>query len=211
MEGGKEKMKIVTISREYGSGGRELGKRLAAELGFSYYDKEILKELAARTDLDENYVEKLLDNGIKPNYGVSFHGSTFVASNVTAQTDVLVAEQKLVKEIGSKCDCVIVGRNASVALSEHRPFRIFVYGDAASKIARCRKRSPEDNALSDKELAAKMKRMDAARAKIRRLTAGTEWGEYGGYDLMVNTSNADFDKIVPAIAEFARLRFENKD
>ncbi len=201
-------MKIVTISREYGSGGRELGKRIAAALGFSYYDKEILTELSARTDLDEKYVEKVLENGIKPNYGMAFgHPSAFVTASVASQTDILVAEQKLVKEIGAKCDCVIVGRNASVTLSEHNPFRIFVYGDLPSKIERCRKRSPEDDALTDKELVSKMKKMDNARANLRRLTAGTEWGERGGYDLMVNTSGADFDKIVPLIAQYAITKF----
>lgn len=202
-------MKIVTVSREYGSGGRELAKKLATRLGFSYYDKEILKELAVRTELDEKYVEKVLEGGIKPSYGITFgHASPFFSANLTSQTDILIAEQKLVKEIASSRDCVIVGRNASVTLSDRHPFRVFVYGDVPSKIARCRKRSPEDDALTDKELVSKMKKADGARANLRRLTAGTEWGAREGYDLMINTSSLDFEKAVPIIADYVLAKLD---
>ena len=123
-------MKIITISREFGSGGRELGKRLADVLGFAYYDREIITAIAEKQGLDENYVEKALERGALPNFPLSYRNS-FVTLGATfsAHTDLLLEQKRVLESIAKLGqDCVIVGRNADVLLEEYQPFNVFVCG-----------------------------------------------------------------------------------
>ena len=90
-------MKIITISREFGSGGREIGKRLSDTLGFVYYDSEILTQIAQETNLDKNYLDRISEKGL-PSYNLHY-GRTFgFAYNQTA-VNALVAQQKAIKEL----------------------------------------------------------------------------------------------------------------
>ena len=135
---------IITVSRQFGSGGREVGKRLADELNLLYYDRELVTDIAEHTDLNESYVSSVLENGGFKNYAFTFGRSMpFVSPTPAPVTDVLVAQQRIIKAIGEKGNCVIVGRSADVILKDYKPFRIFVYADDDSKIARCRARAPE--------------------------------------------------------------------
>ena len=113
-------MKIITISREFGSGGRELGKRLADELGFDYYDKEIIIAIAQGQGLDEGYVEKALEHHIWRSvplaFGRSFAGAVALQS---AQTNLLLEQKRVIERIAEAGkDCVIVGRNADFILRD---------------------------------------------------------------------------------------------
>ena len=113
-------MKVITISREFGSGGRELGKRLADELGFDYYDKEIIIAIAQGQGLEENYVEKALEHHVWKNiplaFGRSFAGAVALQS---AQTSLLLEQKRVIERIAEAGkDCVIVGRNADFILRD---------------------------------------------------------------------------------------------
>ena len=124
-------MRIITISREFGSGGRELGKRLADVLGFDYYDREIISSIAQAKGLDENYVEKALESGIWQRIPLTFHSSFSTGSMLQSAHIGLLQEQTRVIEGIAKSgkNCVIVGRNADVLLAEQHPFTIFVCAD----------------------------------------------------------------------------------
>lgn len=90
--------KIITISREFGSGGREIGKRLADELGFKYYDKEIINEIAKETGMSEEYIQNISEKGIYP-YPIQFAKSFAIYSGVQSnQTEILVARDKSLKK-----------------------------------------------------------------------------------------------------------------
>mgnify|MGYP001623109397 CR=1 FL=1 len=146
--------KIITIGREFGSGGREFGRRLSETLGVAYYDQEIISEIAKRTSLSEKYVQAVVEH--RPSFSFPIHiGRSFYPSANPAfeQTMTVYQEQaRIITEMAAKSDCVIVGRCADYILQEYRPFRIFVYADMASKIKRCREKGPEEEALSEKEL-----------------------------------------------------------
>ena len=123
-------MHIITISREFGSGGRELGKRLAEALGYAYYDREILTMLAERTDLDEVYLAHTLEESAPSALFPITIGQTFsVLPNYQAEysTQLLQKQTALIKELATKSDCVIVGRNADIILREQDPLRLFVH------------------------------------------------------------------------------------
>ena len=199
---------IVTISREFGSGGREVGKRLADELGYAYYDREILTALAVETGMDEDYVSHKLDQGSFRGYPVTF-ARTFsqIPSICNTTVHLLSAQHKLIKELATKGDCVIVGRAADSILAAYNPVNIFVYADPASKLARCKSRETDDEHLTDKELMKQMKQIDKARAEHHDLVSSRPWGDKAGYHLCINTTGFEIKELVPVVSEFCKKWF----
>lgn len=193
---------LVTISRQFGSGGREIGKRLSDELGLTYYDKELISAIADSTKLNEDYINRVLENGGFKNFAFSFaHSMPLAASTPNTVTDVLVAQQKIICELAKKGNCVIVGRCADAIAYEYHPVRIFVYADEESKLARCRARATENENLTDKQMLKTFKEIDKGRAKLYDLLSPTPWGAREGYDLMINTSRMEITKIIKPLAE----------
>ena len=206
-------MKIITISREFGSGGRELGKRLADILGFDYYDREIITAISQSQGLDEDYVENVLDIHAWQAVPITFRRS-FSAETVMGRPQIpLLLEQKKVIEGIAKVenDCVIVGRNADVILKNYNPFRIFVCADNEAKIKRCIERTGEGEALARRQLEQNMRRIDKNRAKTCEVVGGGKWGAPVNYDMTVNTTGWEIKSLAPAVAEFAALWFGGKN
>ncbi len=204
-------MKIITVSREFGSGGREVGKRLADELGFAYYDREIVEEIASRCSLDEKYVANVLERCASHTFPLHF-GHTFAhlsAPVVNSGSMNLFAEQtKLIKELASKGDCIIVGRAADVVLAEYSPFNLFVYADMKYKVDRCMQRAAENEKLTKRETEKMIKRIDNERKKLHSIISDVEWGNKDCYHLCVNTGGMEIKEIVPAIATYANAWFD---
>ncbi len=201
--------RIITISREFGSGGRELGKRLADELGFEYYDREIIDKVAEESQMDAGYVENVLNGNFSVSFPVTF-GRTFFYTDVLQQnaTTLIVAEQKIIKALAEKGnDMVIVGRSADILLKEYKPLNIFVYADMESKIKRCRWRAPKNEQFSDRELAKKITQIDAGRIKQRKLLTDSDWGKKESYHLCINTTGQNIKNLVLPLAEFAKRYF----
>lgn len=207
-------MNIITISREFGSGGRELGKRLSDYLNFSYYDKEILTAVANQSNLDTDYVEKVIDNGILQQYPINY-GRTF--SSYTAfqyqhtKTELLLKQQQIIKKLAQIGNCVIVGRAANVILKEHDPLNLFVYANMSSKITRCRKYANEHENLTTHDLKMKIKQIDNYREQYYELLMGRQWGAKENYHLCVNTSEIEIKKISPVLSEYAQNWFRRKE
>lgn len=132
-------MKIITISREFGSGGRELGKQLADILNFDYYDKEIITAIARKKKIDENYVSYILENHGWRNVPLTMCTSfTNILSMQSMKTDLLIEQSNVINQIASTGkDCVIVGRNADILLKKYQPFNVFVCANMNFKIQRC--------------------------------------------------------------------------
>ena len=203
-------MRIITISREFGSGGRELGKRLADLLGYDYYDSEIISAIAENSGLNADYVETALDNHGWQDFPVTFGGTIHSTAYVQASRIQLLVEQKKVIEkiaaLGK--DCVIIGRNADEILKAYHPFNIFVCADREAKIARCMARAKEGEKLTEKELVRKMKEIDKSRARTRDFLSDSPWGHRGTYHLTVNTSGWDLKALAAAVSDFADKWFE---
>ena len=195
--------RIITIGREFGSGGRELGRRLADALQFAYYDREIVTELARRTSLSEEYVQRIVEH--RPTAAFPIHvGRSFypMVNPMWEQGQAVYQEQhRLIKEMAAASSCVIVGRCADYILRDMRPFRIFVYADMASKMRRCRENGEDAKAMSDKELTQHINDINRGRAKYYEFYSGQEWGGRLNYDLCVNTTQLDLAEVVAAIAK----------
>lgn len=204
-------MKIITISREFGSGGREIGKRLADILGFDYYDREILTEVAKIGNFHEDFVEEVSEKGYNSGYTLTF-ARTFYYSEATwsNSTRILLAENTVLKGIAEKGrDCIIVGRCADVVLKDYKPFNLFVYADMESKVARCKARADENEDITDKKLAKKIKSIDKNRARHREVISSVKWGNKEAYHLCVNTTDIQPKEIAPIIANYANSYFKN--
>lgn len=195
--------KIITIGREFGSGGREFGRRLSEKLGFAYYDQEIISEISRRTSLSEQYVRATVER--RPSFSFPIHmGRSFYPSLNPAfeQTMTVYQEQaRIITEMAAKSDCVIVGRCADYILRAYKPFRIFVYADMESKIKRCREKGPEEEKLTDKELRQKISGIDKKRAKYYEFYTGNPWGDKLNFDLCVNTTQMVIKEMVFVIAK----------
>lgn len=198
-------MKIITISREFGSGGRELGKRLADLMGLDYYDSEIIAAVAKNVGMDKEYVEKKLGNHGWQSFPITYRGTLGSANYMqSSSVSFLLQQKKVIEEISILGkDCIIVGRNADVILSSYQPFNIFVCAEMDAKIKRCIERKPVDEKLSEKELIRKMRQIDKMRSQTRAIISGSEWGYRNAYHLTVNTTDWNIKELAPAVAEFA--------
>lgn len=205
-------MKIVTISREFGSGGRELGKRLADELGFDYYDREIITAISQNKGYDEKYVENALNNhgwkSIPLTYKRSF--TSYISGN-SAQINIFLEQKRVIESIAKqRHDCVIVGQNADIYLAQYDPFTLFVCADMGSKVKRCVERASDDEKYTKKQIEQNIRRIDKNRASNRDLVGGSAWGDRSSYKLIVNTTDWDMKKLVLAVKDYIMHYWEIK-
>ncbi len=202
-------MRIITISREFGSGGRELGKRLADQLGFDYYDSEIISAVAKNSGMNAGYVETALSDHGWQDYPITYR-STFGSAVYlqTSKVNLLLEQKRVIEEIAALGkDFIIVGRNADVILRQYEPFSLFVCADMPSKLKRCQERAPEGENLTEKELIRKIRQIDKARAQTREILSGSTWGQREAYHLTVNTTGWNMKELVTAVAVFAESWF----
>lgn len=210
---GEENMRIITISREFGSGGRELGKRLADQLGFAYYDKEIILAVAEKRGMDSGYVERALEVGVAQLVPLTFRHSFYSPPMFqTVPTELLSAQKEILHKIAETGeDCIIVGRSADVILREQNPFNMFVYADMDAKIARCIERAEEGEHITPREMKQKIRKIDSGRALTKEILSGSKWGAKENYHLTVNTTGWNIKDIVPPVAEFVTRWFDSHD
>lgn len=196
--------KIITIGRQFGSGGRELGRRLAEEMGYQYYDKEIISEISNQTSMSEGYVSQIIDRSPRHLFPITIGHSISFADNYYLKQvqSVYKAQSDIIQELAQKSDCVIIGRCADYILRNSSPYRLFVYASIESRIQRCLERADLNENFSEKEIRQKIFEIDKNRAKYYEFYSGKKWGNVENYDLCINTTNKDIKNLVPYIAKF---------
>ena len=205
-------MKIITISREFGSGGRELGKRLAEELGIHCYDHEIIELIAKEHGFDERYVANISEKCIEAAYPMTI-GHRFAMPSMEIMEQpirVAAAQRQIIENFAKQGDCVIVGRAADVILKDYDPLNIFVYADKDSKIERCQRRAPQGEHLTPREIESRMKQIDRNRAQHHQMYSDSKWGAKESYHLCVNTTEKYIKEIVPGLAAYVRYWFSEE-
>lgn len=195
--------RVITISREFGSGGREFARRLADNLNIAYYDREIITELSKRTNLAEEYIHNLGEHRPTALFPITIgHTMSPVANGMWEQQNALFVEQtNLLKELAEKSDCVIVGRCADYCLTDFKPLRIRIYADMDSRIARCKSRAPQGETLSDREYKQRINEIDKNRSKYYQFYTGKKWSDPLNYDLCINTTDKDIRQLAGYFAE----------
>lgn len=194
--------RIITISREFGSGGRELGRRIAEELGIEYYDREIIEQIARHTSFSEEYVHQVVEGRYHRLFPITVNHSFFVGDYQTKLLQsVFQAQKKTLQELAELSDCVIVGRCADYLLRDYHPYRIFVYADFDVRKERCMAYNNENERFSEQEIEKHIRRIDRERARFYREYTGQNWGDKAYYDLCVNTTSRNVDDLISPLAK----------
>ena len=205
-------MHIITISRQFGSGGREVGKRLADELSFDYYDKEIIETLAEDEGLEPDHVRKVLSGHGWQNVQLTYKNSfSHLGFDHDARTRLLKRQREVIEEIANLGnDCIIVGRDADILLEAYRPFRVFICADMDARLARClahEESRPEEERLSEKEILKNIRRIDKNRAYTREILTGKRHSDSTLFDLTINAAGRSPKQLAKALAAYAREWF----
>lgn len=202
-------MKIITIGREFGSGGRELGKRLSEALGFAYYDDEILTAIAQHSGLAKSYVDSIVENSAMQPYPI-IYGKTFMTPAISNENHwkIIQSQNEVLKELADQSDCVFVGRCADVILRDRNPLNLFVYADMEYKLQRCRAKAPVGENLSDKEMVKLIKETEKKRQRYYTAVTDRKWGAKENYHLCINTTGREIKSLIPAVAAYCKAWFE---
>ena len=181
--------KIITIGREFGSGGREVGKCLADKLGFQYYDSEIIKKISEEIGYSELFIKKLSESKISKLFPITIGRSFATFSTMAPNDEIYLSQKKILKQIAANGNCVIVGRCADVILKEEHPLKIFIFSSSmGKKIQRCYDKVPEDRDKSIMEIKANIINIDKGRAEYYAYYTGQVWGQTTNYNLSIDTS-----------------------
>ncbi len=191
--------RIITVSRQFGSGGREVGKRLADATGYAYYDRELVDKVADKTGLRPEFIEKYSEASTSRDFPYVY-GRTFVHYQHTPEEEIQRVQFNAIRELAEKGDCIIIGRCADHILRDLDPFRVFVYSsDMQYRIDRCLLKVPEDAVKTSKQLQKEILQVDKQRKKYYEYYTGGQWGQVESYNLCVDTSYTGIKKAVELI------------
>lgn len=203
---------IYTIGREFGSGGRDVGQKLAEKLGISFYDKELLTRAAAESGLceeifhmqDEKPTSSFLYSLVTDTYSLSnYHGNTYI--DMPLSQKVFLAQFDTIKRIAKEESCVIVGRCADYALSdEPNCINAFIYADKNYRI----KRVAHDLGVSESKAKDMVNRTDKERASYYNFYTNKKWGDSRSYDLALNSEKLGIDGCVDMLIRYAAINHQ---
>lgn len=192
---------VITIAREYGSGGRYVGKLLAEKLGLKLYDKNLISVVSGESGLSASYIEKNEQN-IHGNLLSSFNTQYY--NNLSNDDNLFIAESKAIKEIAEKGGCVIIGRCANYILRDNKNvFNIFLYSDDENKI----KRAVKFYGVNEKNALNEINKINKSREKHYSYYTGRKWRDFSDYDIAVNVDTYGVEKTADILARFIE---ENK-
>lgn len=189
------KNRIITISREFGSGGRTIGKTVAEELGIPCYDSKLLQKIAAESGFDENYIK---DAGEYAPGGIISSAFSHPYSAPNNSDYLWKIQYKIIMELAQKSTCVIVGRCADYILRDKMNLlRVFIHADIDFRAERIVKEYGEREQSPQQRLKDKDKR----RAAYYRFYTDMKWGRAQNYDIALNSGTLGLKKCVEIIKE----------
>ena len=187
---------IITLSREYGSGGRYIGKLVAEKLGIKLYDKEFVAKLAEETGLSSEYIE---NNEQKRGALETLNNGYY--SGLSNSDELFIKESELIKKVASENSCVIVGRCADFILKENKNvFKVFVYSNMENKIKRTTNIYGLDKNKAEKEI----NRINKLRANHYKYYTEKDWNNPENYDICINSDSLGVEKVADLICEMLK-------
>ncbi len=200
---------IITIGRQCGSGGHEVGKKLAAKLGVPFYDKELLRLAAEHSGLaPENFemYDEVPTSSLLYSLSLGNYGMAMGQYDMPIHQKIFLAQFDTIQKLADKGEsCVIIGRCADYALAKREQvINVFIHGDPKARVERLVQQYADLNA---KKAADQMVKTDKRRASYHNFYADTRWGNPESYDLMVNCLKTGIDETVELLAAYAELRF----
>ncbi len=199
---------IITISRQYGSGGHDIGKALAEKLGISFYDKELIsiaaKESGVSPEVFNNVDEKATNSLLYSlSTGLYSYGNSFSSMGDLPVNDRLyILQHKIIRELAEKESFVVVGRCADYVLKDNPDvIDVYIYADIDSRV----KRALERNEIDPARAKQAVQKADKRRANYYSFYSGKKWGLVDNYDLCINSTNLSIDQAVEIIVEYLRI------
>lgn len=180
---------VITVGRQYGSGGREIGTMLAEKLGFAYYDDLLLKEAAKESGLCEELFRSFDERPKSFLYSVAMDPYSFSMNHVTPkgsiEQQIYLATYDTIKKLAEKGSCVLIGRCADYALKDRDDvINLFITAPLENRIARVARR----NGISEDEARERIKKTDKSRASYYNYYSSKDWGDAKSYDLCIDSS-----------------------
>lgn len=181
---------IITIAREYGSGGHLLGEMLSKELGIKLYDKEFIHLVAEKSGINEQYIKK--NEQSIPSFWLKCilgkNSEQSLERSLSSDDVLFVAESKIIQELAEKGPCIIVGRCADFVLRDYpNLIKVFCYSDLRSACVRC----VQEYGVSEEKAESEIKRINHNRIAHYEYYTGEKWGEPHHYNLMINMGSID--------------------
>lgn len=204
---------VITIGRQYGSGGREIGHMVADSLGIRYYDKELLTEAAKSSGVNQELFEAADER--TPSFfsnlwsfNLGFNSGAYLLGNTPLSDDSIYSAQcSVMKELAEKSSCVIVGRSADYVLRNHpRLVSIFIHSSLDARVARIMGRNDCETEEAARSLAAKK---DKLRSSYYNFYTDKTWGDAASYDLSIDSSKLTTDEVCKIIIDYVHLRLKD--
>lgn len=192
---------IITIGRQYGSGGREIGNKIAKAYGIGYYDKELLAAASEKSGIavdvfekhDEKYISSFLYSLVAGAYG---------ENGLPMDHKIFLEQLRTIKDIADKGPCVIIGRCADYALRDYdNVINIFLHGDVEKRV----ERAAQAYGIDRSKAAEVVIKTDKQRASYYNFYTGRKWGEISNYDLTVDSTKLGIENTVKLIMDFVDM------
>ena len=201
---------VITIGRQYGSGGREIGRLVADALGIKYYDKELLTESSKVSGVKPEVFEaadertpSFFSNIWSFNLGFNA-GSYLLGSSPISDEKIYAAQSNVMKTLARNSSCLIVGRSADYVLRDHPGLiSVFIHSSIEDRILRIMNRRGIDSAEKAREIAEKK---DKLRASYYNFYTDKVWGDAAGYDLSIDSSKLPADAVADFIVSYVKAR-----
>ena len=189
--------RIITISREFGSGGRFIGEEVAKKLGIAYYDKDIIGQIAEQSGLSPKYIQENAELSPKKGmFAYAFTGRDITGKSI--EDIVYEAQRKVIMEIAEKESCVIIGRNADFILKDRDDvLNVFIHGAESEKVKRICKLYH----VTETDAIKMMTDIDKRRMTNYRFYTDQKWGMAGNYTLSLNSSQLGYDRCEQIVIE----------
>lgn len=199
----KNKNIIITIAREYGSGGHLLGEMLSKELGIKLYDKEFIGMAAKRSGMDENFIAK--NEQSIPSFWLkcimSKNSEQPLEGSLSSDDVLFVAESKIIQELAEKEPCIIIGRCADFILLDYpKVLKVFCYSDIENAVSRC----VSEYGIKRENAESEIRRINRNRIHHYEYYTGRKWGEPHHYNLMLNTGTISLETACKLIKDIYR-------
>lgn len=199
----------VTIARQYGSGGREIGEKVAEILGFKCVDRELVTLAAQKGGFNADVIKKIDENTTSSLlYTLAMGSNVFGAPHTAYNVDVpindklFILQSDIIKSLAEEGPCVFIGRCADYVLSEKKNrISIFLYGDMESRVKRIVERH---EGIGEEEAMKLISKTDKRRMNYYNFYTGERWGNFANYHLLLNTSVLGIDGSARIIAEFVK-------
>lgn len=201
---------VITISRQYGSGGRLIGQMLAEKLGIPFYDKELIT-LAAK---DSGFAEDLFDNADQTAsnslmYSLSIYGNTMGLYDMPLNDKLFIAQSKAIEKVAKQGPCVIVGRCADYILQNSglNTVNVFIHSDIESKV----RRVTEVYKVEKRNIVDYILKADKRRATYYNYYTGMKWGRADNYHLSIRSDSVGLEGAVETIISFIECKNKQRD